>query len=76
MVAPARPEPPIVVVVGPYFKLAVAEAVTGYTVKAIERKIERGEWVEGREWISAPDKSRLISLEGYRKWAERGRGSK
>lgn len=58
--------------VAPYVVLKKAEELTGYTVKAMERKIERGEWVEGREWRKAPDGRRLLSVEGYRAWVERG----
>jgi len=36
MLAPAR-----------YILLPLANLVTGYTVKAMERKIERGDWQEG-----------------------------
>lgn len=58
----------------PYVVLKKAAEVTGYSVKAMERKIERGEWVEGREWRKSPDGRRLISIEGYKAWVERGRG--
>lgn len=53
-----------------YVLIPLASVVTGYTVKAIERKIERGDWPEGRLWRRAPDGRILIDLEGYRKWAE------
>lgn len=43
---------------------------TGYTVKAIERKIESGAWVEGREYRRAPDGSILVDVEGYERWVE------
>ena len=46
--------------------------LTGYSVKAIERKIEGGLWVEGREWRKAPDGRRLIDMRGYDAWVERG----
>jgi len=58
-VAPAR-----------YVLIELAEAVTGYTVKAIENKIARGEWRQGREWKYAPDGRIVIDLEGYKKWVE------
>lgn len=58
--------------VAPYVLIPKASEITGYTVKAIERKIERGQWVEGREWCKAPDGHRMISVEGYRRWVERG----
>jgi hypothetical protein len=60
----------------PYVLLTKAEELTGYTVKAMERKIERGQWVEGREWIRAPDGRRLISMRGYQQWAEQGLASR
>jgi len=37
-----------------YVLIELAEAVTGYTVKAIENKIARGEWRQGREPSTAP----------------------
>lgn len=59
VVAPAR-----------YVLLTIATMVTGYSVKAMERKIERGDWVEGRVWRRAPDGHILIDLLGYQKWVE------
>jgi hypothetical protein len=46
------------------------EELTGYTVKAVERKIESDVWREGREYRKAPDGRILIDLEGYYKWVE------
>ena len=57
----------------PYVLIPRAAEITGYSAKAIERKIERGQWREGLEWVKAPDGHRLISIEGYKKWAEQGR---
>lgn len=57
----------------PYVLIPKAAEVTGYTAKAIERKIERGQWREGIEWRRAPDGHRMINLEGVRKWVESGR---
>src|SRR5262245_44634576 len=59
VVAPAR-----------YVLLPLAYTITGYTVKAMERKIERGDWREGREWRHAPDGRVLIDLQGYQRWVE------
>jgi hypothetical protein len=53
-----------------YVLLPLAEAITGYTVKAIQRKIERGDWVEGKVWIRAPDGRILLDISGYEKWVE------
>lgn len=68
-----RADPVVQVTPAPYVTMQLAEAMTGYTVKAMERKIERGDWLEGREWFKAPDGRRLISIQGYRAWVERGR---
>lgn len=53
-----------------YVLLPLANALTGYTVKAMERKIERGDWPEGRVWKRAPDGHIVIDLVGYQKWVE------
>jgi len=63
-------QPPAVVVPTRYVLLPLAAIVTGYTVKAIERKIERGDWQEGKVWRRAPDGRILIDLLGYQKWVE------
>lgn len=43
---------------------------TGYSARAVETKIHRGVWVQGRQYIRAPDGRILIDMEGYQKWAE------
>ncbi len=53
-----------------FVTIALAEALTGYTKDAIETKINRGIWVEGREWRRAPDGRVLIDMRGYEKWVE------
>lgn len=60
-VAPAR-----------FVKTSLFEVITGYTPKAVERKIHEGVWMEGREFRRAPDNNVLIDLVGYYKWVERG----
>lgn len=57
-----------------YVTIPVAAAMTGYSPKAIRRKIEDGVWLEGREFRRAPDGHVLISVRGYELWVERGRG--
>jgi hypothetical protein len=54
-----------------YVLLNIAASITGYTVKAMERKIERGDWQEGKVWRRAPDGRICIDLAGYEKWVER-----
>jgi hypothetical protein len=66
----ANSQPTVVVAPVRYVLLPLAETVTGYTVKAMERKIERGDWQEDREWRRAPDGHIHIDLVGYQKWVE------
>lgn len=67
----SAPLPPMVVVApARYVLLPLAQMVTGYTVKAMERKIERGDWLQDREWRYAPDGHIHIDLVGYHKWVE------
>ena len=54
-----------------YVLLPLANLLTGYTVKAMQRKIERGDWQEGKVWRRAPDGHILIDLVGYERWVER-----
>lgn len=54
----------------PYVLIPKAAEITGYTRRAIEIKIAKGIWVEGREWVKAPDGHRLISIKGYAAWVE------
>ena len=56
-----------------YVTIPLAASLTGYSAKAIRRKIESGVWVEGREIRRAPDGHVLVSMKGYRQWVERGR---
>lgn len=56
-----------------YVTIPIAAAITGYSVKAIRRKIEAGVWLEGREFRRAPDGHVLISVKGYELWVEKGR---
>jgi len=76
-IIPSHPEarthllPPPVVVPSRYVLLSLAAVVTGYTIKAMQRKIERGDWVEGKVWRHAPDGRIVIDLVGYQKWVEK-----
>jgi hypothetical protein len=53
-----------------YLTIDKFSAESGYTKEAIRSKIKRGQWLEGREWIKAPDGRNLISVEGYERWVE------
>ena len=63
-------ETPVVVLPARYVLLQLATALTGYSVKAMQRKIERGDWSEGKVWRRAPDGRVMVDLVGYQKWAE------
>ncbi|WP_414609675.1 excisionase [Stenotrophomonas pavanii] len=51
------------------------EALTGYTVDAINSKIKRGDWLEGAVFFKAPDGRNLIDLEGYEEWVMHGKAA-
>lgn len=53
-----------------YVLLPLAHTLTGYSVKAMQRKIERGDWQEGKVWKHAPDGHVVIDMVGYHKWVE------
>lgn len=56
-----------------YVLLEVAELLTGYTVKAMNHKIDDGIWLEGKVWRRSPDGRRLLDLRGFERWVEAGR---
>lgn len=66
----AHPAEPTVVGTARYVLLPLANLLTGYSVKAMERKIERGDWQEGKVWRRAPDGRILIDVLGYQRWVE------
>jgi hypothetical protein len=59
-----------VVATARYVLLPLANLLTGYSVKAMERKIERGDWQEGKVWKRAPDGRIVIDVVGYQRWIE------
>jgi hypothetical protein len=67
---PHSTDAPIVVGTARYVLLPLANLLTGYSVKAMERKIERGDWEEGKVWKRAPDGRILIDVLGYQRWVE------
>jgi len=50
--------------------LNVVAQLTGYTVKAVERKMERGDWIEGKVWLRAPDGRILMDVLRFQRWVE------
>lgn len=67
---PLETERLLVVAPTRYVLLSLAQLITGYSVKAMERKIERGDWIEKKVWRRAPDGRIVIDLVGYEKWVE------
>lgn len=46
------------------------EQLTGFTPKAVERKIERGDWLEGYEYHRSRSGAITVFLPGYERWAQ------
>jgi len=46
--------------------------LSGYTEDAVRSKIKRGDWLQDREWVKAPDGRILIDMVGYSAWVIRG----
>ena len=59
-----------------YVLIPKAAELTGYSKRAIETKIERGVWVEGREWVKAPDGRRMVNMKGVMRWVESAAASR
>lgn len=53
-----------------YVRVRKFTELTGYTEKAIYRKIEDGVWMLGREYRRAPDGCICIDIEGFERWVE------
>jgi hypothetical protein len=61
---------PVVITPARYVLLPLAKDMTGYTVKAIQCKIARGDWQEGKVWRHAPDGRILIDIVGFERLVE------
>lgn len=53
-----------------YMLIPVFCSMTGYTEKAVRRKIADGKWIEGRHYRKAPDGHVTMNLLEYYKWVE------
>jgi len=42
--------------------------LTGWTESAVQTKISRGVWLNGREYVKALDGNIVISIQGYEAW--------
>lgn len=52
-----------------FVSLELASTITGYSVRAMQTKIDRGVWLDGHEYIRAPDGRILVDIKGYELWA-------
>lgn len=50
--------------------ISVFHTLTGYTPKAVEIKIARGVWIQGKHYKKAPDGHITMNLQEYYKWVE------
>jgi hypothetical protein len=44
--------------------------LTGYSEKAVRRKIEEGIWLQGKHYRKAPDGRITMNLQEYYKWVQ------
>lgn len=56
-----------------YVLIPVFSSLTGYSEKAVRRKIEDGIWLEGKHYRRAPDGRISMDLQEYTKWVEHGK---
>jgi hypothetical protein len=49
--------------------------LTGYSEKAVRRKIEEGIWLQGKHYQKAPDGRITMNMQAYYAWVENGRMS-
>ena len=54
-----------------WITLKLTAELTGYTEKALERKIEDDKLPENLVWTRDPDKSVMINLRQFMRWAEK-----
>lgn len=69
---PPERTPERIAVAVEWVTISQAAAATGYTEKAIRRKMQEGVWVEGGLWRRAPDGRIMVNLRRYDRWVETG----
>lgn len=50
--------------------IPVFSNLTGYSEKAVRRKIEDGVWVQGKHYRKAPDGRITMNVQEYYKWVQ------
>jgi hypothetical protein len=53
-----------------YVTVELAATIHGLTSAAIRKRIERGQWLEGREWRRGPDGRIWVDTKGVERWVE------
>lgn len=64
---------PETLVTARFVTIPLGAAVTGLTEKAIQRKIEKGDWLEGYEYRRGPDGKIYVDLDGFARWVSGAR---
>lgn len=54
-----------------FVTIELASVLTGLSEAAIRMKIQRGIWLEERQWVKR-DGRVMIDMEGYERWVETG----
>lgn len=72
LTATEAPLPSVQVAPARFVTIELAAVVTGFSPGAIRTKIARAIWVEGREYVRAPDGRVLVDLRGYERWVAQG----
>lgn len=58
-----------------YVRIPLASALTGLSIEAIESKIEKGVWLEGKQYVrkfsgTSKRPEIYIDMKGYERWVE------
>lgn len=53
-----------------YVTVELAAVMHGLSPGAIRKRVERGQWIEGREWRRGPDGRVWIDTKGVERWIE------
>lgn len=53
-----------------YVRVPIFCAATGYSKDAVDAKIRKGVWIEGKQYRRAPDGHILVDLRRFHEWVE------
>lgn len=63
---------PVYIAPDRFVTIGLYATISGFTEKAIRRKIEDGKWLADREFKRAPDGHIMIDREGVQRWVQKG----